>query len=945
MGASFNKSIVYPVEASGSSNRTDFRLRIAKESPEETNPTIYGNVQAFLQSNSAVDVFIDGVNLHEVVLIDSAENYASVNLAIQNSSIVLNERENFIQMIQTKGATNIILQACVLKSSRNAQWMSFSIAYANSSSKINLSNITINGGSFYFGNLRSFEMSDVVIQNTQNIAFRNVKKGTVRNCTVQNLRTDIFMSVKENSFIEINQIKFVQSSLKRIFDVRQSSLNLTDIEVMDITAFETPFNFAASNVNLHGVHIGSSAFRKSLMLLKEKSYVNVSNIHISGTFSYRDYMIYAKNAELHIEYLKTQSLRYFFTDYGVLYGENSKITFGILELVNDNVPARALTSLLYLKKSDFHGHLMKILDSTINQLCYANQSSITLQKFELFNSKISQAFELISNIFNVSTIRILNSNAVHFLDASVSQIYVGKMEVINSIYFDNLLDKCTVHLDTFIIANSSINPVYRVAFVLKRHSLFIVIGGAFYSNKFQVSNSSIGYDFEAVKEKASVKMIDFEIKNSFIYTALYLGHCSFNVNEMKITKSAVYWHLLDASFCSKLSLQTFKMTETTLFSQAVFYIKYTKSFDTVKFTLDRIRAEKSLFDMERCESITFGDLQIRRSIFNSPLYLVFEIRSPIWLRLEKVFVMENTFLGFIKVHSASVADLKNFNFTANVGVGKTTLIESIHSKRINLTNGSVDFKRVAFGSQFFSLVATDFNAVNINIISPDSKNNLDQIFYQEHRTHMEKYLYSGSLENVSVTCGKHFNVAIRVISQLADRNTLLTITCNRCPTNTYSIKAGSLNVRKSNDMRMGNFNESISRTACMRCPTGSTCPNNDLIARDYFHGFYQKQMKDFEFLLCPDEYCCSSESQKCESPTTCNFNRKGRFCGKCEEGYFISLVNNKCIENSACTAKNRSLFWTLFTLTSIMLALILPFLKDLFAAIKYVAQKITQCLR
>ena len=72
LGASFTKSIVYPVEASVSLDRSDFCLRITKENPEETNPTIYGNVRPFLQFKNAVDVFIDGVNLHDVELIDSA---------------------------------------------------------------------------------------------------------------------------------------------------------------------------------------------------------------------------------------------------------------------------------------------------------------------------------------------------------------------------------------------------------------------------------------------------------------------------------------------------------------------------------------------------------------------------------------------------------------------------------------------------------------------------------------------------------------------------------------------------------------------------------------------------------------------------------------------------------------------------------------------------------
>uniref|UniRef100_A0A7M5XKV8 Uncharacterized protein n=1 Tax=Clytia hemisphaerica TaxID=252671 RepID=A0A7M5XKV8_9CNID len=135
------------------------------------------------------------------------------------------------------------------------------------------------------------------------------------------------------------------------------------------------------------------------------------------------------------------------------------------------------------------------------------------------------------------------------------------------------------------------------------------------------------------------------------------------------------------------------------------------------------------------------------------------------------------------------------------------------------------------------------------------------------------------------------------------------------------------------------------KATCKICPTGSRCPDNDLIARDNFHGFYENKTADYQFLLCPERYCCSSTTKHCKSPTTCNLHRKGRLCGRCEEGYFISFFNNKCINISECTNGSKHSFWTLFFISFITLAVLLTFLKDLITAIKCAGPIIMACLR
>ena len=181
--------------------------------------------------------------------------------------------------------------------------------------------------------------------------------------------------------------------------------------------------------------------------------------------------------------------------------------------------------------------------------------------------------------------------------------------------------------------------------------------------------------------------------------------------------------------------------------------------------------------------------------------------------------------------------------------------------------------------------------------------------------------------NLSVDCPEKFFVANRQQFLTGESGTLK-IGCSQCFPNTYRLnKSTSLNVEFS----LNNASKNISETngKCLRCPPGGICNDVDIKARDNFHGFIDNESQQYEFLLCPDKYCCSRGTNTCNTPKTCAFNRTGRLCGKCKEGYFISLVNNNCILNSKCTVGKKISFWITFLLAPIAVALILTFPKTL----------------
>ncbi|XP_066916283.1 uncharacterized protein [Clytia hemisphaerica] len=378
------------------------------------------------------------------------------------------------------------------------------------------------------------------------------------------------------------------------------------------------------------------------------------------------------------------------------------------------------------------------------------------------------------------------------------------------------------------------------------------------------------------------------------------------------------------------------MVETTVVHKHAFLLKKS-NFTATNFVVRTTNIkQRSLFFIEDSVAIEFKDLQLTGNTYRSQ---VFEIENTEQVYFEKVVALENKFFGFLKLQDVKPFVIRNFDFFENTALGQNAFVEAINSESI-FTDGSIRFKKVALGSHFFSFrQSPSLSMSNTSIILPDTKSVTNyQILSVENKNKNRS-----SFKDFTATCGEHFDIVKNVtpLSAADHNNELLNITCIRCPHNTFSMGTSSINIKDSS----GNYNESISRTKCSPCPTGSTCYNNKLVARDNFYGFYQNETEDFRFVVCPKDYCCSKESQKCNSPTTCNLHRKGRFCGKCEEGYFVSIVNNKCVENSKCTTSNRQWFRTLFIITTLIIAVVLTGLKDFMAILKWFLKKIKQCHR
>ena len=127
------------------------------------------------------------------------------------------------------------------------------------------------------------------------------------------------------------------------------------------------------------------------------------------------------------------------------------------------------------------------------------------------------------------------------------------------------------------------------------------------------------------------------------------------------------------------------------------------------------------------------------------------------------------------------------------------------------------------------------------------------------------------------------------------------MTCESCPRGLYSSYGGSEHIngvytKYSDDLfphsiviaSVSSIKKSFN---CTACPPGARC-SFKLLSRGNFYGFMKKNGR-YKFITCAKNYSCSQEGAKCTSYDTCNVNRKGRLCGSCTEGNYITYFSNK----------------------------------------------------
>ena len=185
------------------------------------------------------------------------------------------------------------------------------------------------------------------------------------------------------------------------------------------------------------------------------------------------------------------------------------------------------------------------------------------------------------------------------------------------------------------------------------------------------------------------------------------------------------------------------------------------------------------------------------------------------------------------------------------------------------------------------------------------------------------------LENFEIFCPQGLTV-VNVSRQREEQ-----FSCEKqCPTDAYTFEAGNavINGNKHYNNSPYNIKYNRSEVHCKSCPLGANC-TGPIKALPNYWGYKDSKDDSVTMIRCPDGYCCKG-NDTCDGINTCNINRTGNICGKCQKGLSEALFSTECLSADSCVGAIALLYYTICV---IIYVAFLASYKDLQ---KYAAAKI-----
>ena len=162
------------------------------------------------------------------------------------------------------------------------------------------------------------------------------------------------------------------------------------------------------------------------------------------------------------------------------------------------------------------------------------------------------------------------------------------------------------------------------------------------------------------------------------------------------------------------------------------------------------------------------------------------------------------------------------------------------------------------------------------------------------------------VENFKIFCPQGLSV-VNVSSKNEEQ-----FSCeHHCPTDAYTFQAGSAVINGNKHFQFPPYNITYSRleVQCKVCPLGANC-TGPIKALPHYWGYKNSQDDTVTMIRCPDGYCCDG-NDACDEINSCNANRLGNICGKCQKGLSEALFSTECISAEKCIGTIALLYYTI----------------------------------
>ena len=222
------------------------------------------------------------------------------------------------------------------------------------------------------------------------------------------------------------------------------------------------------------------------------------------------------------------------------------------------------------------------------------------------------------------------------------------------------------------------------------------------------------------------------------------------------------------------------------------------------------------------------------------------------------------------------------------------VIFDIHQKGVNRKRWYISYTTDLSG-RLVKLINVTINATSLPSASPITLVSASEFY----------------LKNFEICCPQ--GLAVANVSDAYEEQ----FSCEKqCPTDAYTFQASSAVINGNKDCwnspykPYNNITYSQSKVHCKVCPLGANCTGPINVLPNYW-GYKDTKDDSVTMIRCPDGYCCTG-NDTCDGINSCDINRTGNICGKCQKGLSEALFSTECLStDSWCRCHSITLLYSL----------------------------------
>ncbi|XP_066926182.1 uncharacterized protein [Clytia hemisphaerica] len=633
---------------------------------------------------------------------------------------------------------------------------------------------------------------------------------------------------------KIVDIQLTSSFLVRVMLIQDSQLNITNIKIDDVIIqkaiiSDDYFKFIQSEVRIDNLQITNSKMstkHNALFKISSPSKKLVINKLSINDTEFREMFVAHKSTTLTLSDIQIHRVSCFDI---FVYSFTNTVSVKHLKIVNSTWVSSSSD-----KPSIFWFAEARVIFEEV-QFINVNTNAEAL---------IESRAGLLLEIKNISIIDTHAPETIILLNSK------GKVAINGVRIKDSILDYAfhtTGSVDIFDVY--TFNMTLRQTFLVSNDDQAII-------SRLLIQNSLIA-NFVQLEgnEKSVAKLV---VTNLRVENTSIINHCF----EIKFGNAII----------QNLSMANDKIGNLVDASKSVLKLEKTTLDETKVMNVMFLgQASPNVFTFTGSCQVTITKFQMVRSTADENILFV----DNSVLTLEDTQLENNSYATAFKVLYSKI-NLSDFQSVGNRVFGQIKFINAKATSTLHLKNILVKLNELLEFERAMDIIDTELYMDNFHTKVETSLSLKFDIMNWEFQNQM-----SSNLTNLTIQCPKNFNV---MLNKQTRTKKSLSLSCERCDKKTYPvISAGrEFNITTKIDKSKSVILENLQNTMlqCQNCPTGASCEHGAIKARDNFYGFMNTK-NEFEFILCPGDYCCNKDSSTCVSPTTCNFKRTGPFCGQC----------------------------------------------------------------